>query len=252
MLKSQEPSEHACSSAPHPILQELQELPWIPVEGFESVPVKVRVWRKSVPKSQSWCYIPLIASALGKLHQFEHTHAPKKGGNQSSASSSTSKGKGKKGRGGKNRMYGDSTESAPDATRDEALSAPQQGVLDHEEIPQFGHRFSTANDISAAQPFWRSMFSQWDAWVTDLRSGIARKHGNVENCRIFANCKITPKSWTTPLVMTKPKDFGVLPHPTARQQEGILEECLSPQFLVEIYASIGFISAQCEGGGGAA
>eukprot|EP00392_Amoebophrya_sp_AT5.2_P007000 g7012.t1 len=94
------------------------------------------------------------------------------------------------------------------------------------------------------------MFSRWDVWVADLRRGLLRRFGESDleasciNCKIFANVRNGPKTWTCSLVLTKPRDFGVLPHPPARAQEVLLEECLDPGLMCEIYASIGFIAAQ--------
>ena len=56
-----------------------------------------------------------------------------------------------------------------------------------------------------AQVFWRNTFSHWDAWVTDLKRGIEKKFGEVQNCNIF---HVRSINWTTTMVFSRPRDYG--------------------------------------------
>ncbi|CAE8708389.1 unnamed protein product, partial [Polarella glacialis] len=40
---------------------------WRPVPGFEASELRVARCAKKLPKTQSWCFVPLIFSALGKV-----------------------------------------------------------------------------------------------------------------------------------------------------------------------------------------
>jgi len=48
----------------------LSQLPWVAVPGFEEQNVRIRIFGGKIPKTQSWVYVPLIASALGTLPGF--------------------------------------------------------------------------------------------------------------------------------------------------------------------------------------
>ncbi|CAD7965513.1 unnamed protein product [Amoebophrya sp. A25] len=48
----------------------LHLLPWVVVPGFEEENVRIRIFGAKIPKTQSWVYVPLIASALGQLPGF--------------------------------------------------------------------------------------------------------------------------------------------------------------------------------------
>ena len=85
--------------------------------------------------------------------------------------------------------------------------------------------------------------------IPQLQLRIIANYGSLDSCPIFKDIR---GNWTCTLVFGNPKEFGVLPHPTGRLQEKLLEDCLDGQSLVELYASITAIGAMGEqaGGGG--
>eukprot|EP00392_Amoebophrya_sp_AT5.2_P007866 g7885.t1 len=154
----------------------LSQLPWVAVPGFEEQNVRIRIFGGKIPKTQSWVYVPLIASALGTLPGFR---------------------------------------------------------FDRKVQGQFN--FSTPEQIIGAQEFWRSVFSRWDLWVNDLREGILKKFGTVDHCNIF---HVRSISWTTTMVFGHPREFGILPHPSGKWQEDLIDSCLDHKFQNELFASI--------------
>ena len=101
---------------------------WKDVDGFEEIGLRVKIWKAKVPKSQTWAFVPLIASALGALHGFPFKTVDEARGNYSNGKGAAT---GKKG--GKR-------------------SGPN-------------HNFASPNQIQQAQQFWRNTFSHWDKWV---------------------------------------------------------------------------------------
>lgn len=155
-------------------LEDLIALEWVDVPGFEDQDVRIKVWKNKVPKTQSWCFVPLIASALGELPGFRFER------------------KGK-------------------------------------------YQFSTPEQIEEAQLFWRNTFNHWDLWVESLREGIMRKFGEVGQCNIF---HVRNVNWTTTMVFSKPREYGILPHPSGKWQEDLIDSCLDQKYQAELFGSI--------------
>ena len=68
-----------------------------------------------------------------------------------------------------------------------------------------------------------------------MRKGITKKFGEVENCNIF---HVRSINWTTTMVFSRPRDYGILPHPSGKWQEDLIDSCLSQEHQNELFASI--------------
>ncbi|CAD7954543.1 unnamed protein product [Amoebophrya sp. A25] len=238
---------------------------WIPIEGF--LGTSVRVWREKVPQTQSWCYIPLIASALGSLppellaqqdEELSNAGESTKGASatrfatEEDIANAQSFWRATFSRwdawvadlqAGITRKHGSLASCriflAANAGKKGNKKGAEKGRDDHggDASSSGSQRDGPGGDAGKSNHVGATS-------TGDLASN--QNKGDYGNGKKGKGKRRGKKGSTTPLVVGQAKNFGVLPHPPARQQEMLLESCLNPDLLVEIYASIGFIKAQCE------